>query len=725
MDVQRYVRGIIRISGLLGFLAPLGLVGLVSTTAQAQTTQTCNTSGTIASQVASTGLAEQIGDLVITCSGGVSGLSVIGALYITLNTNITNSLDANGNPQNITLSGNGATVTAASAVLTSSSTLLVNTVNYTVPAPSTSPVTLRISGIRAAVASIQNGLSPASVSATLAAPGFSLLDNQVVVAIGTGVAVSSALNNGIPCAGSPVPSSLDFPSFVAAGAASSAVRVTETVANAFAAKALATTNGTRILINFSGYGTGVRLFVPDAIVGNSGTIPTTDGEFASGVSGGTYTPLSNQLLLSRVSGSEQNGNGGSLVAVLPSVITSFTSVSELAVTSGAAYAVYEVLNANPSAVESFQVPVFIGTVAGNCSASLTAELSAELGPISTVSVATATDPVPRYVAAALGSDCQQIGDCTAGYFPILTISSAPVSFAGSSFGVVQQMAIALTNTGGTQLNLIVSITYQTGLNWLSAIPVSGAAGLALNLTANPAALQPGVYTATVTLNAGVAGSATIPVTFTVGPAGVTVQAIVNAASFQPGVVSPGGYVALFGSDLTGTTGTATNPSVTFNGLNATVVYASASQINLIVPASLSGQNTAAVVVNANGQISNTFTAALAPNAPGIFNPGVLNSDNTVNSPSRPAIRGTSIQVYLTGLASPVIVGTVTVTIGGQSGISPSFAGAQPTYPALDQINVTVPASLSFTGNSAPLSVCVVPVPLAPPICSATVPLYLQ
>ena len=199
----------------------------------------------------------------------------------------------------------------------------------------------------------------------------------------------------------------------------------------------------------------------------------------------------------------------------------------------------------------------------------------------------------------------------------------------------------------------------------------------------------------------------------------------NAASFQTGPVAPGAYVALFGLDLAGTSGTGTNPAVTFNGLSASVIYSSPTQINLIVPPSLSGQTSAAVVVSVSGQVSNSFTLALTANEPGIFTPGILNSDSSVNSASKPATRGTFVQVYLTGLAIPVLGGSITVNMGSQTGITTLYAGAQPTYPALDQVNVTVPASLTFTGNSTPLTVCVSSLLLSAPVCSNSVSLYVQ
>jgi uncharacterized protein (TIGR03437 family) len=326
----------------------------------------------------------------------------------------------------------------------------------------------------------------------------------------------------------------------------------------------------------------------------------------------------------------------------------------------------------------------------------------------------------------LGSDCQQTGDCNANYFPVLSISSAPISLVGSSMGAAQNVSVAMSNSGGTQLNLAISIVYQNGSGWLTATPTSTAGALSLAVSASPASLQQGIYTATINVNAGEAGTAAIPVTFTVGPEGITIQSIVNAASFVAGPVAQGSYVALSGIDLTGATPVAgAIPTVTFNGLNANVIYSSATQINLIVPASLSGQAAATVVVSINGQVSNSFAVTLSANEPGIFTPGILNFDYSANTASNPAKRGAFVQVYLTGLAIPVLSGSVTVNMGGQTAITPLYAGPQGTLPALDQVNVTVPATLAFTGNSTLLAVCVTPLPGTPSICSNAVNLYLQ
>jgi uncharacterized protein (TIGR03437 family) len=722
------LHSISRSRGSLRFIASIGLFGLLCLSASAQTSSNCNTAASTPSAVASTGLAEQIGNIVLTCSGGNVGSSVIAALYITLNTNVTNSLDTNGNPLNITVTGSGpATVSANPPALTSATTVAITNLTYVVPSPNSLPVTITISGIRAAVALVQNAQSGTVVNATFVGVGFfSLTPTQLPIALGTVPLLGSILNNGVNCNGSPLPPTTDFPTFVGTGTTSSAVRITEANTTAFTSLTQnpAATNGTRILVQLTGYPAGTQLWVPSALVGNSGSVPTSAGQFGSSIAGGTYTPNANQLLLTLISGADQNGVGGTFVTPLPSSGTSFTGMTQLTVSNGSAYAVYEVLDDSPYVEESVQVPVFIVNSQTNCNAPANATFSIMEAPLSTVSIATATDPIPRYIVGPLASDCQQTGDCNQNYFPVLSADTTPISFTGASLGLVQTAPLTLLNNGGSVMSYTTSTVYQSGANWLTITPSAAdiPSSLTLTVSADPTLLQPGTYNATITVNAGEAGTASIPVTFTVGPPGVTIRAIVNAASFQTGI-APGSYVALYGQLLAGT-----NVGVTFNGLAATVIPVPApynqTQINLIIPSSLTPQSGALVVVTVDGKVSNTYSATLLANAPGIFTPGILNSDSLLNTASNPAKRGSFVQVYLTGLAIPVI-GTVSVTMGGQTGIVPLYAGAQPTLPALDQINVTIPASLAFTGTSTPLAVCISTLPSTPAVCSNSVSLYVQ
>jgi uncharacterized protein (TIGR03437 family) len=163
--------------------------------------------------------------------------------------------------------------------------------------------------------------------------------------------------------------------------------------------------------------------------------------------------------------------------------------------------------------------------------------------------------------------------------------------------------------------------------------------------------------------------------------------------------------------------------VTFSGSPATILYDGAAQINVLVPTALGSTTTAGVIATIDGVASNTFPISLAPNAPAVFNSGILNQNSTVNSVLLPANAGDEIQIFLTGLATPVTL-PVTVNIGSVSltGSQLVYLGPAPDISGLEQINVQVPAGL--TGSSAPLSICV-PGASGQPTCSPQVSLYLN
>jgi uncharacterized protein (TIGR03437 family) len=102
--------------------------------------------------------------------------------------------------------------------------------------------------------------------------------------------------------------------------------------------------------------------------------------------------------------------------------------------------------------------------------------------------------------------------------------------------------------------------------------------------------------------------------------------------------------------------------VTFNDLSTEVLFSNATQINLVVPASLSASTSAQVVVTVDGVASAPFTVSLAPFAPGIFSNGILNQNYSLNSSTQPAEPGTVIQIFATGLSG---TGVITANIGSE------------------------------------------------------------
>jgi uncharacterized protein (TIGR03437 family) len=209
------------------------------------------------------------------------------------------------------------------------------------------------------------------------------------------------------------------------------------------------------------------------------------------------------------------------------------------------------------------------------------------------------------------------------------------------------------------------------------------------------------------------------------------QGVFNAASFAPAgaPIAPGEFVTLFGSGLGSAEMVASPPyptllggvSVSINSVDAPIYLVSSTQLNVVVPYSVTGVSAAIVVTN-NGQASNTVTVQLSASAPGVFSqngsgtgPGVVvHSDNTLVTSSKPAKKGEAITIYVTGLgavsppatdgagglSTPLskTVEAIALIFGNNVAATVSYSGLAPGFPGLYQINTTVPSSLTGTGQ---------------------------
>jgi uncharacterized protein (TIGR03437 family) len=172
--------------------------------------------------------------------------------------------------------------------------------------------------------------------------------------------------------------------------------------------------------------------------------------------------------------------------------------------------------------------------------------------------------------------------------------------------------------------------------------------------------------------------------------------VVNAASFAAGPLAPDSIATAFGTGLAGA-------SVTVAGTPASVFYSSPHQVNFLIPAGLpTGQTT----TNINGV---STPIQIAPVSPALFvQDATALAAAYVQRPGRPiepvtnpitfgppdeqvflilfgtGIRGTpqsGVRVRIQGIDVPVV-----------------YAGAQPQYPGLDQVNVRLPPSLAGLGE---------------------------
>ena len=509
-----------------------------------------------------------------------------------------------------------------------------------------------------------------------------------------------------PPSGAPLPETLSFSSLVSAQSIFTSTRVSEGFPSAFAPKSdwsnFKADTGVRILVRYTGVPPGARLIVPDFVAGSSADIPTAGGDLGLQASGGRYTPGSGQLLLVRIAGADANGAGGSPVAATPTAQTTFDTVSDVPITGGSGYVVYEVVDANPSVYENAQFPTWLGVApSGNAEpAQIGEDLS--LAPVSTVAVASATAPIPRFLFTSPGSDCGLLGDCSAGYFPQLFVDNRPIQVSLPANQATSKYFI-VHNKGSGAMRWTAKVNYLSGANWLRVMPEEGVNNGTVRIDLLPStcyppqlcpntALQPGVYQANVVIDAGpVTGSRTVPVTLTV-LAAQQVPPVVSAVTSAGGAnvpmnAVPGSLASIFGVNLNGN-----NVQVSFDGAPAHILYTSATQLNVQVPSNLTVQpgQTSAVVVTVDGAQSAAFATAVSDTNPVIFANGVLNQNGTVNGAGAPETAGNVIQVFATGLPAN---GSITAKIHDRDISVPAYAGPAPGMPGVQQVNIVIPADL--------------------------------
>jgi uncharacterized protein (TIGR03437 family) len=196
----------------------------------------------------------------------------------------------------------------------------------------------------------------------------------------------------------------------------------------------------------------------------------------------------------------------------------------------------------------------------------------------------------------------------------------------------------------------------------------------------------------------------------------TITAVVNAASFQNGPVSPGEVVTLGGAglgpsnpagltlDQDGRVSTqAGGVQVLFSGFAAPLTYVSSTQINAVVPYEIQGLVTPFAQVEYQGRTSNAFSLTPTTTAPALFTSdgsgtgpaAALNQDYSYNAPNNPAPKGSYVVLYMTGegqTAPPGVTGKVT-TVSATPPLTP-----QPVLPVAVLIGLQ-PAFVAFYGEA--------------------------
>ena len=449
------------------------------------------------------GVAERVGDLVLSCSGGSPGTIASGNFSVFLNTAITNKIDADHTVDVVLTidTGSGPAPSAVAAKLVANNQVAFNGVSFTIPADG--KVTLGVANLRANAAALPSA-SHQPIMANLAVNGlsqFSVQGSQFVVAQPITSLYSLVLTT-LVCSqnGSPIPSSLTLQALLAEGSAYASARVTEGYVAAFQPRA----GGRRqrdadhlALHRLSGGGTGLRAQRDRRFKRHRADVGR---RFRVAGVGGVYTPGGQgSLLLIRVRDTDANGAGGTLAwtpaSSSPIPFGSFADVGIGA--DGNGMAVYEVVDANPSAIENAQIPAFLGLAASGKSYYATTGQELRLGPVSDTDVASATAPVPRFLGVSGGNDCNLNGDCNGAYLPKLGayLNPDPLSYVTVQGKLPQPKYLVVTNEGQGVLNWTAQAEYKTDSGWLTVSPGSGFREGSVRVDAIPTKLGPGTYEA--------------------------------------------------------------------------------------------------------------------------------------------------------------------------------------------------------------------------------------
>jgi uncharacterized protein (TIGR03437 family) len=610
---------------------------------------------------------------------------------ISFNGPITNKLLANGALDVVMTANNGTgeAIVNTPATATAANQLTFANVQFVLSATGTAA--LRITNLR--IAPPNTPEQPVRVALASVTAGQIRTDAAPFTVGITQRGLLATYSSTFVCTQSPLPAALTFPEFIRRGVRFASVRLTEGFSDAFQRRGPQTDVGTRLVVRYTGFPAGARVFTPAVVVGSSGATPTSAGDLGLPVASGRYfSGGTGQLLLSRVQNPDLAGAGGVPLFTPSGGIgtTEFDQMAEVPLTNGAGLAVFEVMDSVGNLRESAQVPTFLVLEQRPEGGSVRAGVSLSLGPVSNAAAPSAIAPVPRYQEIAPPTDCNALGDCDSGLFPRLAVESAELSYDVIIGSTGQTRFVRVLNQGGGVLSWTASVVYRNGNGWLRFDPESGLNNSTVRLDAvAPNGFAPGTYEAVLIIDGGpLAGTrqATVRMVarnLTLPPVGPTVSGVTHGA-FQEGPLVPGSLGTLFGANLAGTV-----TRLTMDGVEGRILYADSRQINFQVPVELAGRASAQLIVTADGLQSTPRAVMLAGSNPGVFPGAILNQDNTANAAANPAESGSVVQVFLTGLPE----GRATVRVHDRAFAEALYAGPAPGLIGVQQVNAMIPADL--------------------------------
>ena len=350
----------------------------------------------------------------------------------------------------------------------------------------------------------------------------------------------------------------------------------------------------------------------------------------------------------------------------------------------------------------------------------------------TVSYAISANPSTQDRIATLAVAGRSFGVAQAGAPPAACpLTASPAAISVSAAGATGTISITSSSEG-------CSWSAAGNMNWLfltsgTSATTSGNIGYAVAANSGP------IRTGTIAVigRRGTTVLTTLSITVTQGPPGQSVpviSAIRNAASGATGTIAGGEFVAIYGAGLGPTTPVSGfllkglgGTRVFFSGIEAFLTYASAEQINALVPGQVA--NATSLQVTYQGLPSSISSVPVVATVPGVFTmtgSGIgaavcVNQDGTFNSPANAAPRGSIIAVWFTGGGQtrpglpdgqqptgppfPTLLGPVAVQLGGITIPPEDIAFVGLVYAGVVQLNLLVEQAVP-AGSSVELVISV-------------------
>jgi len=306
------------------------------------------------------------------------------------------------------------------------------------------------------------------------------------------------------------------------------------------------------------------------------------------------------------------------------------------------------------------------------------------------------DSAQMIVSFLSGTNAWQSVGTAAESDPFLSVDGGLIVAARAADDSSLSIDSATAGLPATNKHLNISSDHLAYTDQFPADPV------ALNITSGSLNIN-----SSVTLPAG----GTEP--YIVKPGPLIVRAFPAAASTFPLSLAPRMFIAIYGSNLADQTAQATGTTfpvqladvqVLVGGSPIPLYYVSPTQIDAVLPDSVSGLTALTVQTSTGKNMVNVYVEVAAPaiftqDSSGTGPAAALkSSDQSLVTAVNPLHAGDTVELYATGLGLTkpsdgfeIAMQQPTVTVGGVP-CPVAFAGAAPNYIGLDQINCTIPTS---------------------------------